>query len=179
MKIEAQLQGGKELDNEQLVLYESKCSVERSIVDMQGLQTQLEEVAKEQLTATATESATEPTEESKSGDAGRGRRSASPAPGASDATASSPSAQFPLSEGPAEIPAVEWVVVVPERVPIDDDSAATAAAAMDASKEATPAQQRGGYADAERYVMKLLKALHVCLRYNNGDETRLITLRAN
>jgi hypothetical protein len=48
LKCETQLQSGKALDEEQLILMTSKPSVEKSLLDLKALQVSLEEVAKEE-----------------------------------------------------------------------------------------------------------------------------------
>ena len=49
MKAECQQQQGKALNEEQQTLLSSKIGVERSLIDLEALKVQLEEVAKEQI----------------------------------------------------------------------------------------------------------------------------------
>lgn len=48
LKIETQILSGKPVDEEQKIMYTTKSSVEKSLADLKGLQTALEEVAKEE-----------------------------------------------------------------------------------------------------------------------------------
>lgn len=48
MKIESQILSGKALDEEQKIMYTTKSSVEKAILDLQSIQTALEEIALEE-----------------------------------------------------------------------------------------------------------------------------------
>jgi len=48
LKIESQILAGKPLDEEQKVMYTTKSSVEKSLADLSGIQSALEEVAKDE-----------------------------------------------------------------------------------------------------------------------------------
>lgn len=48
LKIESQILAGKPLDEEQKIMYTTKSSVEKSLADLSGIQSALEEVAKEE-----------------------------------------------------------------------------------------------------------------------------------